>query len=451
MIKQKLQPGDPLQARDWNELLTRVRSSQVRGGRGVSLGRTQGGVVVQSDQHRRDAAFVVEIPDDGSGEIVAKVAIWDEQSGRWSVEQGDQSRGRYRPWPGVSLSLFEDFVLDDQDVVTDEDRSCEVDGDFLLPPGTTPAAVGLQGFFAKVAEVNHPEQICLVVPTLIDLDPTDKVAWHSQGEPHFDYDAAVCCWIGGWTGVRANTPVHVIKYPNLVLPVIAPLYNLTGEEAARYCRPAGPFTPEGNHNCPPPPEDAEECLEAACCKPDGTCSMLKPPICEQMGGFVFEGMTCDDPFVQDHCEEWWACCLGPDDCRMMLAYECDQEGGTFHSGIDCSADPCAPPPPVLIPCCFPVPGTCDIFNTGPCQMVTEQECIDAWTAECNDGGSTGQGVVAAVGGCPDCGSTNCSNLSCVAPDPDGVCCGPLGCTGLDEAACGAFGGTWIPGGDCTSC
>ena len=163
-----------------------------------------------------------------------------------------------------------------------------------------------------------------------------------------------------------------------------------------------------NTQCPPP---------AACCFPDGSCSVLPVGTCEELEGVIYLGESCEpNPCPQPA----WACCLPDGSCRVMPESLCLKAGGEVESIESCDPSPCPQPE-----------GACCLPRDESCHMLPEAECLLA-------GGEWHAGDTCAFAG----GEIACPSWR--------VCCIDVTCIVTTEEICTSSQGVWDPGADACS-
>ena len=233
------------------------------------------------------------------------------------------------------------------------------------------------------------------------------------------------------------------------------------------------------------------CDEGACCLPSGSCVITTvPQICVNNGGtFQGFGTTC----VPNPCPQptTGACCKTDGTCTILTPAQCQLSGGIFQGfGSSCAPNPC--PQPFV--CCFPdgsctillppqqctspivvigatcVPNPCPQPITGAC-CLTNGQCIfvTGGITACN-GTYLGDGTVCGPDSCkgacclssgacvfviaPECSGTfqgigsSCTLVLCPQPIT-GACCQPDGSCSIVTGGITACNGNYL--GDGTTC
>ncbi|MCZ6684086.1 MAG: hypothetical protein O7B26_12975, partial [Planctomycetota bacterium] len=168
----------------------------------------------------------------------------------------------------------------------------------------------------------------------------------------------------------------------------------------------------------------DECIPSACCFSDGSCQLVVPPDCSDMGGSPLLGQTCEDAACQVPPAP---CCFDNCPCELLSSEVCEARGGTPQLGaLTCEDAGCQ-----LTPCDDGDPCTADVCVDGRCQFIP----IDNPTPCCLPDGTCQVLPCAeacdAMGGTPtdSCnGSTTVSLLpTAVFRTPVAICGGGAGC------------------------
>ncbi|MEZ4650375.1 MAG: hypothetical protein R3E97_16630 [Candidatus Eisenbacteria bacterium] len=96
------------------------------------------------------------------------------------------------------------------------------------------------------------------------------------------------------------------------------------------------FGTDGHLPCPVGP------TAGACCLSDGSCTMLTPAQCDELGGVFVGYIDCD---VSVCSPPAGACCVDDIDCIITTLDDCALEGGIYRGdGSTCDPNPCVPVP-----------------------------------------------------------------------------------------------------------
>ena len=129
------QSGDRISAEFINEIVRRVRATMTAsGGDTGTVFHTAAGTAITSNPLRRTAAFLIGTTRWGT--LIGKEAFQVPADATWRVASGGAEARRIvgRPYPGYSVQDYQQFVLEDPDVVTATDRAVEYEeGVFLFP------------------------------------------------------------------------------------------------------------------------------------------------------------------------------------------------------------------------------------------------------------------------------------------------------------------------------
>ena len=200
----------------------------------------------------------------------------------------------------------------------------------------------------------------------------------------------------------------------------------------------------------------------ACCYPNGTCLTPTESQCNLGGGVYMGNFVLCDP---NPCPAPGACCMANGSCLLRTESACAVliPSGIWHAEwTSCDPNQCPPPPT----------GACCV-STGACTVTTEAACAmpGIWHAEwtscdpnpCPQPPADGS-CCALDGTCTVTTQANCSAPStwtaadvctpntCPPPPADGSCCALDGtCTVTTQAACAAIcGSIWTEAGICES-
>jgi hypothetical protein len=154
--------------------------------------------------------------------------------------------------------------------------------------------------------------------------------------------------------------------------------------------------------------------DAACCAPDGTCTLTKQADCPAGSVWHSNWYLCDP----NPCPPpTGACCYTNGLCLIAGISQCLQGGGIYMGNfVPCSPNPC----PTAAACCNETTGSCLVRIQAACLALPGFVWHPEWPS--------------------------CAPNPCPAPPPNGTCCLPSGtCLMTTQAACG---GAWTEGGYC---
>jgi hypothetical protein len=398
---QHVRAGDHPSARQWNEMIDLLKASGITGPGTSNIGGRQQ-IVDRPDKQPAKFAFVVGI-NYVTGMIITRDATWipDEGLG-WMIASGAENAIEKPPGPGLTVEDFEPFVArNDPPQLTDPVIQLIDDACWLPSRGGGGAGV----WFGKIVQANLHSQLAYIAPIKSGVDPSSELLWtdeyllepEDEVQSNFQIKNGRCCWIMGYTGYLKNQPVVVFEVSGSPFPWAVNAWNLTGPQFMAWCEPDGPFAPQRELDCAPPPESAN-CDEGACCRElVGTfsgqdliyheCSMTTSAGCSYLSGDFWPGKTCrqsvdleGNPVAgiidQGLCDAIRPCCLPSGECRDTMKSECDALRGEYHpeEDVPCAGYDCAEP----VLCCFP-DGMCNETMEAACTAARGRvvdECVE---------------------------------------------------------------------------
>jgi hypothetical protein len=202
--------------------------------------------------------------------------------------------------------------------------------------------------------------------------------------------------------------------------------------------------------------------DAACCAPDGTCTITKQANCPAPSVWHPQWYVC----TPNPCPvPTGACCYSNGLCQIVTELQCLQGGGTYQGNFtSCNPNPC----PVAAACCLPS-GSCLVRTQSACAALnppgvwhyewpycTPNPCPQAPAGACCASAGTCAMTTEAACLSPNIWHAewpSCTPNPCPPPPPEGACCDTAtgACTITTQDAC-LF--SWMGAGtvcDVTTC